>query len=204
MQCNTSKKPNSLGLANVLYDCLSSEDVDMLNEGITVFENHLNKVYGDDQESEFEVYKKYLNNLSTMSFDRSFFQYKESIDYLIRLKKAKTFKLLYKLYEEPKYDANEIDVPITSRGGSPKKEELPVFFVINEEDSFSSCLRKKSTVKDVKDYFEALKESPDLAPTIKAGAFLELFKTLNKDFEIVKLSIAFDLYYGSILILNRM
>ncbi|MFY0603557.1 MAG: hypothetical protein JXQ93_06375 [Flavobacteriaceae bacterium] len=204
MQCGRSKKPNSLGLANVLYDCLTSEDIDILNEGITVFENHLKKAYEGSQDSELEVYKKYLNNLSRMSFDRSFFQSKESIDYLIKLKKTKTFKVLYKLYEEPKYD-DEVAVPITSRDEQiQEKEEFPDFFVLDEGGSFSSCLRKKSTVKDLKDYFETLKKVSDIAPTIKAGAFLEILKKSDKDLEIIKLSIAFDIYYVSMLMFNRL
>ena len=202
MQCNTSKKLNTLEQAEVLSDCLNNEDIDLLNEGIRIFEEHLKRYYGNSQIS---GYKGYLNSLSTMSFDRSFFQSKESINFLVKLKKSRTFKILYKLYEEPKYDDIEIAVPITSRekNVNEEKKKLPNIYVINEKGAFSSCLRKESTVKDLKDYFEDIKDIPDISPIVKAGAFIELFKTLKEDVNIVKLSITFDLYYGSLFMINR-
>ena len=51
--------------------------------------------------------------------------------------------------------------------------------------------------------FEDIKDIPDISPIVKAGAFIELFKTLKEDVNIVKLSITFDLYYGSLFMINR-
>lgn len=203
VQCQKSKTLEVKDIADVLLGCMTDNDIELLSEGVTIFEKHLKQVYGENDTINIEVYRKYLESLSTMSFDRSFFQYTEAKGYLIKLKSLEIFKSLYKVYEEPEYDNSEIEVPITSRDATRKEDKVPDFYVLDQKGDFSSCLRSKATFKSVKDYFNSLYEISDISPTIKADAFLEILKTSNEDLELIKLSIAFDLYFNSILIINK-
>ncbi len=193
---------------NVLFGCLTKKDIDIINEGITIFKEQLKNHYLVETKLDISVYEKYLNDFSRMRLPRDFFSSKEAINYLKQIKRTSTFNVLYKLYEEPKYEEPEpggIEIPITKRieVDEKEKEELPDFYVLDGKEKFVTCLIQKSKDKDLKDYFQTLEEISDLSPTIKASVLAELINQHEEDVDVITLSITFDLFYGSILMFNK-
>jgi hypothetical protein len=203
VQCDNAKKASAISYANLVSDCMSNVEVSQLEKGVVVFEKHLGKVYGNKTGNDNELYKKFLASLGGMSFTRDFFLSKPSRKFIGDFKGTKTFKMLYKLYEEPEYD--EIEVTVEKRAGGVEKDaqEIPDFYVLHATGKFYTCLEKKVTDKELKSYITSLQEITDIAPTIKASALLRIFDTLSgDDLKAVKLSIVFDLYYGSFLMFS--
>ena len=137
-----------------------------------------------------------------MSLTRDFFQTKKTRFFLVDFKKSESFKVLYKLYEEPKYE-DDFDIVITERKGEENiKKEVPVFYVLDENGNFCSCLRRGIKNNDLKDYYEMKKLTNDISPMLKASTMLLMIDGLGEDINSLKLSIVFDLYYGSFLMFN--
>jgi hypothetical protein len=203
IQCGESPKRTEISEMKILSDCFNNKEMVRLNEGLTIFKQQLKSHYKVEEEINIATYKRYLSDFSKMTLPRDFFSSKKAKNYLSKIKETSTFKVLYKKYEEPKYE-NELDIPITTQIGEQEKkeEELPDFIVFNGKGKFSKCLLEKSNNKDLKDYLNAIDEFVDLSPTIKASAMSEIIKKAGEDKDIVVLSITFDLFYGSVLMFN--
>lgn len=185
IQCNTS--------THIDYD------EELLNEGVLVFENHLKVVYGEMDE--IKLYKNFLNDFSDMSFTRKFFTNKTTKNYLSKLIKTNTFKNLYKLYEEPEF---EEEIYVTAPLEEVNEEELPDFYMFNEQSNFTAGLREKTVNEDFKEYWSMSIIAPDISPTVKSSAILVFIDKLKEeDFKLLKTSIAFDLYFSSMLMFSK-
>ena len=188
--------------SNVFSECLTEETINKLDNGVLIFEKHLKEIYGSRAKSSLELYKFFLKDFSKMSLTKDFFKTKKANIFLVDFKKSESFKVLYKLYEESKYEG-DLDVVITERKGEKSiKEEVPVFYVLNENGKFCSCLRRLIKNNDLKDYYEMTKLTNDISPTLKANAMLLMINNIGEDINSLKLSIVFDLYYGSFLMFN--
>ena len=180
----------------------TKKNVLLLNEGVLYFETHLKEIYGSKAKSSLELYKFFLKDFSKMSLNKDFFKTEKTKIFLVDFKKSELFKELYKLYEEPKYE-DDIDIVITERKGEENiKKEVPVFYVLSENGKFCSCLRRLIKNNDLKDYYEMTELTKDISPTLKANAMLLMIDNVGEDINSLKLSIIFDLYYGSFLMLN--
>ena len=202
LMCSKKVEKKASKSSIIFSECLSEETINKLDVGVLVFEEHLKEVYGSGAKTNLELYKLFLNDFSKMSLTRDFFQTKNTKKFLVDFKKSESFKVLYKLYEEPKYE-DDFDIAITERKGVENiKKEVPVFYVLNENEKFCSCLRMAIKNNDLKDYYEMTKLTNDISPMLKASTMLLMIDGLGEDINSLKLSIVFDLYYGSFLMFN--
>lgn len=195
--CNSQSKSD---YANDLNDCLSAEDVTLLNEACMTFEKQLTVRYPETEVA--KVYRAYLIDLQAMKVPPSFLTSAESKKMIARLKSTKTFdKVWVKLADL----AGDELLPIPPINGEavPQPKAKPQGFCINPNGALLLCLINKSKNKSFKEYLNTLKEMPDISPGLTSGLLAESLKSEDYNNNLIKLTIAVNFYYELAMFLEK-
>lgn len=177
--------------ADNLKDCLTKEDISILNEAAQTFETELKNKYKGKNMG--QSYKLFLQDIQTMNIPPSFFLSKDSKEILARIKKSKTFDEIWvSLSSVESYDDIEI---VTIDGYQTKSEDEFDPYCTNPNGKYLDCLIKQNKNKTIDDYLEAIKTEPGLSPGLTAGMLKE--NLTDKDFDngLTRLIIAINFYY---------
>ncbi|MEL7120728.1 MAG: hypothetical protein AAFO07_14855 [Bacteroidota bacterium] len=83
----------SVHYADSLEDCLSDEDISLLNEACQTFETQLTNKYSGQELG--QAYKAFLQDIQTMNIPPNFFATTDSKKLLGRIKNSKTFDKIW-------------------------------------------------------------------------------------------------------------
>jgi len=191
LSVNSCTPQYSVDYAASLKDCLTSNDVELLNKACQTFEMKLlNKYKGQELGN---AYKKYLQDIQAMNILPSYFVSSDSKKILQEFKNSKLFdKVWTKVSSLEDYQDIEI-VTTDSLETDPEQENDS--YCMNPNGEYLNCLIKQNQNKTILDYLEAIKATPDISPGLTAGI---VHKNLTEeDFNdgLTRLIIAVGFYY---------
>ena len=184
-----SESQVQINYANLLNDCLTQNDIKILNKGCGLFEKELLKNYNNEKVG--LSYKKFLNDFQTMQLPKEMFQNKETTEFLSDLKKSDLFNKIWEKYEENVYEEIEIVTANENENIEPEKD----FYQINGDGEYLSCLMTNCENPNLMEFLESIKEIPDISPGILAGALTNELNEKEFDKGIMRLIIAIDFFY---------
>lgn len=181
----------SVHYADSLEDCLTDEDISLLNEACQTFETQLTNKYSGQELG--QAYKAFLQDIQTMNIPPNFFSTTDSKELLVRIKNSKTFdKIWTKLSSVETYDDIQI---YTSDGQQDKPQNEFDPYCTNPNGAYLDCLTKKNNNKTIADYLETIKSVPGVSPGLTASVLKD--NLTKEDFEsgLTRLIIAIGFYY---------
>lgn len=177
--------------ADNLNDCLTKEDISLLNEAAQTFETELKNKYKGKNIG--HSYKSFLQDIQMMNIPPSFFLSKDSKGILARIKKSKTFgEIWIPLSSVESYD--DIEIIIIDEPQTKSEDEFDPYCT-NPDGKYLLCLTKQNKNKTINAYFEAIKTEPGLSPGLTAGMLRENLTDKDFDIGLIRLIIAINFYY---------
>jgi len=202
----TSQKENNY--ADKLAECLTENDIKVLNEATSIFEKKLEEHY--NQKNENENFKSYIEDLGSIprnyDFSPDFYVNDKTAGIIKKLKETKTFQKIWTKYEE---NVSEEEIAIVSLSGEieeePEQEEL-ISYVLNPNGDYLKCLNSNYSNEEIKEVLNAQTKYGDIAPSIIAGAMNTKLKEEDFEDDMNKVVVTFALYYNmaNLLIENPM
>ncbi|MDD7914691.1 hypothetical protein [Polaribacter ponticola] len=194
----------TVNYANNLSSCFSKDEVKFLNEGVSVFENELKEFYSDEKLTINELYKKYLKDFVEPLNSQIKLHSKASLSFIKELKQSKVFESIYinlydlnKNYEERIGEGeNEEVVLLINNDSIMSDEQLKSSYIFYPYEDFFQCIKSQNESKKFNQYIEALESVCNASPRTKVTALN--FSQLE-NLEFVKLYVAYDFYFQSIL-----
>ncbi|MBN3583462.1 hypothetical protein JYB64_13770 [Algoriphagus aestuarii] len=185
--------------ADNLKDCMSKEDISLLNEAAQTFETELKNKYKGKNLG--QSYKSFLQDIKMMNIPPSFFLSKDSKEILARIKKSKTFDEIWvPLSSVESYDDIEI---ITIDEPQTKSDDEFEPYSTNPEGKYLNCLIKQNKNNIINEYLEAIKAVPGLSPGLVAGMLEENLTDKDLENSLTRLIIAINLYYEMVLMFEE-
>lgn len=185
------KSQTSKPYADRLKDCLTEEDVSILNEACQTFEIQLKDKYNEQNLG--QSYKAFLDDIQKMNIQPSFFVTEDSKEIMERFKNSKTFdKIWTKLSSIESY--NDIEI-ITLDGVQAKPQDEFDSFCTNPNGDYLVCLTKKNKNKIIGEYLEFISQEPGLSPGLTSGMLKENLTAEDFDNDLTRLIIAINFYY---------
>ncbi|SFB43782.1 hypothetical protein [Algoriphagus aquimarinus] len=185
--------------ADNLKDCMSKEDISLLNEAAQTFETELKNKYKGKNLG--QSYKSFLQDIKMMNIPPSFFLSKDSKEILARIKKSKTFDEIWvPLSSVESYDDIEI---ITIDEPQTKSDDEFEPYSTNPEGKYLNCLIKQNKNNIINEYLEAIKAVPGLSPGLVAGMLEENLTDKDLENSLTRLIIAINLYYEMVLMFDE-
>jgi hypothetical protein len=189
--------------ADELKNCLSNDDVNLLNKATSHFEKLLSEHYQNSDNSEnFNNYLTEIGSIQTeMNFTADFYLNRSSIEILDEMEENGTFGKIWIEFIE---DANEDEIPIAVPPGyeEPEKEKIDLY-ILNSNGLYLECINKKSDNDEVKEVLNSQSQYGDISPSIMAGAMKNAMKKTDFDKGLNKTIIAIGFYYNIVDLLNR-
>ena len=181
----------SVDYAASLKDCLTSNDVELLNKACQTFEIQLLSKYKGQELG--NAYKKYLQDIQAMNIAPSYFVTSDSKKILQEFKNSKLFDKVWTKVSSLE-DYQDIEIAITDSLETYPEQENDSY-CLNPNGEYLNCLIKQNQNKTILDYLEAIKATPDISPGLTAGI---VHKNLTEeDFNdgLTRLIIAVGFYY---------
>lgn len=189
--------------ADELKNCLSNDDVNLLNKATSHFEKLLSEHYQNSDNSEnFNNYLTEIGSIQTeMNFTADFYLNRSSIEILDEMEENGTFGKIWIEFIE---DAKEDEIPIAVPPGyeEPEKEKIDLY-ILNSNGLYLECINKKSDNDEVKEVLNSQSQYGDISPSIMAGAMKNAMKKTDFDKGLNKTIIAIGFYYNIVDLLNR-
>lgn len=191
-----------------LEDCLSTDDIQLLNKLTADFENHIIATYNMDR---VKAYKQYLEEASQMQLASVFFENLEFIENVRLLKKSEFFKSSrVKLSVIEDYYENTIDEDIQTTESLSSEEknnktdqEYDHMTVYNPKGNYIQCLLNKNDNSVIQSYLNQLTDGLVILPTIGARTLQSSLKNEDYNNDLVKLFIAINIHYEMMMMLTE-
>ena len=181
----------SVNYADILKDCLSEEDISLLNEACQIFETQLTNKYSEQELG--QAYKAFLEDIQTMNLSPNFFVTTDSKEIFGRMKNSKTFdKIWTTLSYVETYDDIKIYTP-DGQQDKPQNEFDP--YCTNPSGAYLECFTKKNNNKTIADYLEAIKSAPGVSPGLTASVLKDNLTKEDFDNGLTRLIIAINFYF---------
>ncbi|MBI6121452.1 hypothetical protein [Salegentibacter maritimus] len=195
LSCTSQKESN---YADKLSDCLTENDIIILNEATSLFEKKLEEHY--KRKNSNKNFKSYIEDLGSIppnyDFSPEFYSNDKTAEIIQEMKENKTFQKIWTKYEE---DNSGEEIAIVSLSGEmeeePEQKEL-ITYVLNPNGDYLKCLNSNYLNEPIKEVLNAQIKYGDLAPSIIAGAMNKKLKEEDFGNEMNKVVVAFALYYN--------
>jgi hypothetical protein len=186
-----SQTDKKIDYANSLENCLTKNDIQILNESCELFESKLNSIYPDEPLG--MKYKLYLKDIGSLKNPID-----SPNDFLIKLKKSDVFNKIWIKYSELYYedDSEQIQILTNSDNNETESDYEPKdFYVLNPKGEYFDCLINNQKNKHINEYLVAIRDILDISPSILANGLFESMLDKDYDDKTVRLIIALHLYY---------
>lgn len=195
LSCTNQKETN---YADKLDDCLTENDIKVLNEATLIFEKKLEEHY--NQKNENKNFKSYIEDLGSIppnyDFSPDFYANDETVEIIKKMKENRTFQKIWRKFEENNSE-EEIAIISLSDEMVEEQEEL-ISYVLNSEGDYLKCLNSNYTNEAIKEVLNAQTKYGEIAPSIIAGAMNTKLKEEDFENEMNKVVVAFALYYNMV------
>lgn len=205
LSCTSQEEPN---YADKLAECLTENDIKVLNEATSIFEKKLEEHY--NQKNENENFKSYIEDLGSIppnyDFSPDFYVNDKTAGIIKKLKETKTFQKIWTKYEENDFEEEIAIVSLSDEiEEEPEQEEL-ISYVLNPNGDYLKCLNSNYSNEEIKEVLNAQTKYGDIAPSIIAGAMNRELKEEDFENDMNKVVVTFALYYNmaNLLIENPM
>lgn len=209
LQCKKVEKESVVDYKDVFSECLETKDIVLIENGMSTFFEVFTDVYNNDGKPVNKKYDQFFEEVKELTLSSKFLRDQRGVNFLKELKQSSTFKKIYihSKEQEEDFSAEEEEIPITTRidGNGNSDDNIPDFYTLNVRGEFMNCLIQKSSNQELKEYFGTLKIAPDLSPNLKSSVLLEVMNNEYSisDSKLIEASIAFDLYFGLVLMFNE-
>jgi hypothetical protein len=191
----------SIDYAGNLTECLTQDDIEVLNEACGFFEAQLTKRYSNLNTG--QAYKAFLQDISAMSIPPEFFLNPESKAMLEAMRSSKTFEKIWAKQSQLEKDVEETIIHTTTgQDREPQAQFDP--YIINLFASYVQCTTQKNTRKNLSGYFEMIGTTSLISPKFQADQILQNISAKDMDYGLMRLSIAIRFYYDTALMLELM
>jgi hypothetical protein len=228
--CSKFNKTDKINNESILDNCLPNEDVKNIKKGVSSFKNFLINHYHLDDKNDFEIYLKYLDELSIINSEYKILNSSEAKKLLNQFKETSTFQLLYKkkskvemVLEDLSLDSlsmqNLGSVVLDFSDQEPLEDSLFVnnlvendelnrgsindYVVLYRKSEFISCIYNKTDDEKLKDYINIFDEMIDFSPNAKAFGFAKIIRKNKNITEEEVLLICYELFYGLVVAFNN-
>ena len=193
LSCNKTEKMTDY--ANILDNCFSNNEIEILNEACTLFESKLTDYY--PKETIGIKYKRFLKDIASLNEPSTLIKDIPKTT-LTKLRNSSLFDKIWIKYSETYYedDSHEIQVIANLENTENKTEYEPKdFYITNPKGEYLECLIKNQKNKYVNEYLMTLKDIGDISPHILAQGLSNTMKDTDYDDKTVRLIIALNLFY---------
>jgi hypothetical protein len=193
LSCN--KLDKKIDYANVLDNCFSNTEIEILNEACTQFEFQLSENYPNNPIG--LKYKQFLKDIGSLNQPNDLIKSTPKT-ILTKLKNSSVFDKIWIKYSDSYYedDSHEIQVITNSENTENKTEyNSKDFYITNPKGEYLECLLSNQENKYVNEYLNALKEIGNISSQILAQGLLDSMKDKDYDDKAVRLIIAMNLFY---------
>ncbi|GAA3521074.1 hypothetical protein GCM10022393_39270 [Aquimarina addita] len=203
------KPPDETNYANELEDCLSAEDVQLLNRLTADFEDYIIAVYDTDRIS---AYKQYLKEVKEMKIGSDFFESLRFVRDLQRLRESDFFKnsraklsIIEGYYAKDKKDTLLSSLPDISEGSIDeiRDEAYDHMTAYDPKGVYIQCLKKKNDHDLIALYLEKLTNGLVIIPTISAGALYDTLSNDDYSQDLIRVFIAMNIHYEMMIMLGE-
>ncbi|NEV95038.1 hypothetical protein G3567_12915 [Psychroflexus sp. YR1-1] len=195
LSCTSQKRFN---YADKLADCLTENDINVLNKATSLFEKKLEEHY--KRKNPNKNFKSYIEDLGSIppnyDFSPDFYSNDKTAEIIKEMKENKTFEKIWSKY---KVDNSEEEIAIVSLSQEieeePEQKEL-ITYVLNPNGDYLKCLNSNYSNDPIKEVLNAQTKYGDIANSIIAGAMNKKLKEEDFGNEMNKVVVAFALYYN--------
>ncbi|WP_456424124.1 hypothetical protein [Lutibacter sp.] len=191
--CN--KADQKIDYANILENCFSNTEIEILNKACTLFESQLIKNY--PKESIEIKYKRFLKDISSSHKPPALMKNIPNT-FLTKLRNSTVFEEIWIKYSETYYedDSFETQAKTNSENTENKtKYASKDFYIINPKGKYVECLIKNQKNKYINEYLLAIKNVGTINSNILAQGLLDSMKDNDYNNKTVRLVIAMNLFY---------
>jgi len=193
LSCN--KPDKKIDYANVLENCFTNTEIEILNEACTLFESQLSENYPND--SIGIKYKRFLKDIGSLNEPTDLIKNSPKT-ILTKLRNSSVFDKIWIKYSETYYEDNshEIQVVTNLKNTENETEYNPKdFYITSPKGEYLECLIKNQKNKYINEYLMSLKEIGDISPHILAQGLANSMKDNDYNNKTVRLIIAMNLFY---------
>ena len=196
---------NETNYVEDMKNCLSSEDVEFLNEATLIFENKLSEYYNDKDSN--QNFYQYLTDISSFKTERNFtakfYLDKDAVDIIDKMKNAGTFKKIWTKYEKPEYE-EEIPIIVSPEYENQNNEEDDIIiYVLDSNGQYLNCLNKITVNEKILEVLNSQSKYGDISSSIIAGAMKNQMEKSDLKSGLNKNIIAINFYYNIVNLLNE-
>lgn len=194
--CNSSEKYTYV---NKIKNCMSTEELNLIEESCSVFEKHLTKFYLHNSSN--NPYYNYLIDIKNMNLNPMFYiDIKESKKILKKIKKSSLFD---KIFTNEYYLQNFNEEGITINGDNYSLNYPTDLYYVNFKGELLNCIRKNEDNSFLSGYTEIMVNEADLDPITRSRMILSTIPMKDFNKSSVKMIITFQFYYELLLILEK-
>ena len=193
LSCN--KSATKIDYANVLENCFSNTEIEILNEACTVFETQLSENYPNNPIG--IKYKQFLADIGSLKEPDTLIKNTPKT-ILTKLKNSSAFDKIWIKYSETYYedDSYEIqEVTNLKNTGNETEYNIKDFYITSPKGAYLECLLKNQNNKYINQYLLSLKEIGDISPHILAKGLANSLGDTDYNDKTVRLIIAMNLFY---------
>lgn len=189
----------SSGYAGSLSECLSQDDIEVLNKACEIFEAQLKQRYGNLTTG--DAYKAFLQDITTMNLPPDFFMASEGEAMLEVMRSTKTFEKIWIRQSQLIRDVEETYIQTTDGQETEPREAFDPY-VINPFGAYFKCITKKNERKALNGYFKMLEMVNLVSPATTASDFLQYLSENDLNAGITRISIAIGFYYNTAVLME--
>ncbi len=193
ISCNKTDK--KIDYANVLENCFSTTEIEILNEACALFESQLSENYPNEPMG--IKYKQFLNDIGSINAPIALLKNTPKT-IVTELKNSSAFDKIWIKYSDTYYedDSHEIQVETNLKNTENETEFTPKdFYITNPKGAYLECLISNQKNNYVNEYLTSLKEIGDISPTILAQGLVSAMEDNDYNDKTVRLIIAINLFY---------
>lgn len=182
--------------ADSFSGCLTEKDIALLNDLAGKFERHIVLTYGKDVN---KAYKRFLQDVGSMSLPKDFFEYSTFGADLTRLKGSDFYtKTWVRASTIPSVMEEEmIPIPLMDFEGENQAEEMEVYdpMVFSPEGVYLHCIQASNQNAVIIEYLDIVRSGIDISPHIMAKVLSENLSAKEYENGSIRLMIAINFHY---------
>ena len=181
--------------ANILENCFSITEIDILNEACALFESKLIEHY--PKEPIGIAYKLYLKDISELNEPTGFIKNSPN-NLLDTLRNSSVFDKIWAKYSTTYYEDDSYEIQAKTNLENTKNDTAKTpkdFYIINPKGAYVDCLLKNQKNIFIEEYLLAVRDIGEISPQILAQGLLESISDVDYDDKSVRLIIAINLFY---------